>query len=43
VPLTIEPVKVIAFTELSEQTVTLVRVLINGVGRTMILKATGVP
>jgi hypothetical protein len=43
VPLTIEPVKVIALTELPEQTVTLVRELIVGVGRTIMLKATGVP
>lgn len=43
VPVTIEPVKVMAFTELPEQTVILERGFKVGVGLTMMLKATGVP
>ena len=43
VPVTIDPVNVIAFTVLPEQTVILERGFKVGVGLTMMLKATGVP
>ena len=43
VPVTIEPVKVMAFTELPEHTVILDTGFKVGVGLTMMLKATGVP